>query len=89
MQSARRDEARSDDLLSLLLPAPILEAVKSSDAESLCSAESFQARRPPLPSAAAVALPLYHKSFPFLWLPRATEEPLFPKAFQAAASAAA
>ena len=44
LQCARHDEARSDDLLSLLLPAQIIEAVKSSDVGSLCSAEAFQVR---------------------------------------------
>ena len=41
---ARDDEGRTDKLLSLLLPVHVAAAVKSSDADSLCSAERFKVR---------------------------------------------
>ena len=50
---ARDDEGRTDNLLSLLLPVHVAAAVKSSDADSLCSAEHFKVSySSPLPPGA-------------------------------------
>ena len=45
LNQAHDEEGRTDKLLSLLLPVDVIAAVKSSDADSLCSAEKFQVRR--------------------------------------------
>ena len=47
LRAARGEEAHVDGLLSLLLPEGIIEAVKNSDAASLCFGESFKVRACP------------------------------------------
>ena len=42
LQQAREEEERSDRILSLLLPPTAMEAVKNSDADSLCYGEKFE-----------------------------------------------
>ena len=49
LQEAHAEEGRLDELLSLMLPADVMAAVKSSDADSLCSAERFKVRCPSSP----------------------------------------
>ena len=44
LQQAREEEERSDRILSLLLPPTAMEAVKNSDADSLCYGERFEVR---------------------------------------------